>query len=98
MADTAGKLVVDVLKKDCKSLTCYYRAGDSGKALNSLTDKLDQKLKHRVADGNEVRALEARVAELEKALKSCLASAIHRKHLAEQDLIKKALYPERKKK
>lgn len=91
MADSAGKLVLEVVKKNCQNMTCSYRAGDSGKSQAVLVERIDQKLKHRVADGNDVRTLEARVAELEKVLKQCLQSAISRKSVSEQEAIKKVL-------
>lgn len=100
MADSAGKLVVEVLKKDCSSLTCPYRAGDSQRVQDKLLDKLDQKLKHRVADGNEVRILEARIELLETAIKKCLIRAhsgmptTKAQDMAEH--LKKALNPKKK--
>jgi hypothetical protein len=94
MADTAGKLALDVLLKDCRAYSCPYRAGDSQKARNSLVEILDHKLKHRVADGNEVRILEARVKSLETALRNILAQAINKKdkgliNTAKMALVKK---------
>ncbi len=97
MATPVGKMVLEVLKKDCKHPTCCYRAGNSDKAQDSFAERVNQKLKFRVADGNDVRVLEERVAELEKLVKNvCLPSAVQRKNQAEQDAIKKVL--ERKKK
>lgn len=96
MADTVGKLVLEVLKKDCGAYTCPYRAGDSQVKQDQFSTRIDEKLKHRVADGNEVRALEKRVDVLEKALRNCLALASSRKKTAEVEMIKQALNKKKK--
>lgn len=67
MAEPANKLALDVVKSDCSSVTCPYRYGDESHSKRFL-EKIDRKLKYRVADGNEVRDLKKRVGELEAAL------------------------------
>lgn len=93
MAEDVAKIVLDVVKKECSNSTCSYKAGDSQKLQDRLTDRLMQKLKHRLADGNEVRVLEKRVELLEKTLRACLRGssagiALHPEVVSE---IKKAL-------
>lgn len=97
-ADTAGKVGLLVVKKECTNLTCCFRAGDSQKAQDRLVSRMDQRLKHRVSDGAEVRKLEARIEILERALKTCLPSAVARKDQVEVDRIKTALNGSCKKK
>ena len=67
MAEPVHKLVVLTVKQDCQMHSCPYRYGDK-ESETRLTEKLEKKLKHRVADGNDVRKLEAKVKELEKKL------------------------------
>lgn len=67
MAEKPSTLVLDVIKKDCPNKTCPYRYGDGANEAR-LDGKLEKKLKHRLADGNEVRALELKIAQLEKEL------------------------------
>lgn len=67
MAEPVSKIVLNVIKHDCAMNSCPYRYGD-GQFQKRLDEKLAKKLKHRVADGNQVRALEKQVAELKKEL------------------------------
>lgn len=64
MAEPASKIVLDIVMEDCP-IACPYRYGDGDENRQRLKDKIAKKLKHRVADGNEVRVLERRVKELE---------------------------------
>ncbi len=95
MADSPGKIAAEVVTKNCPSQTCPYRFGDGDKDVKKLGERLEQKFKHRVADGNEVRVLEGRVASLEKALKTCLAKASSGATLSKAELeeLKKVLHP-----
>ncbi len=97
-ADTAGKVALNVIKKECTSLTCCWRAGDADKLQQKVVERIDQKLRHRVADGAEVRQLENKIQIMEKILKGCLTSAIARKDQAEIDRIKTGLNGSYKKK
>lgn len=90
-ADTAGKVALNVIKKECKNLTCCFQAGDSTALQQRVVERIDQKLKHRVSDGAEVRGLEAKVHNLEKALTLCLVAAVARKDRSEIDRIKTVL-------
>jgi hypothetical protein len=67
MAEPVSKLVLSVIKHDCPMDSCPYRYANE-QFQKRLDEKLDKKLKHRVSDGNQVRALERRVKELEKEL------------------------------
>jgi hypothetical protein len=78
MAEPANKLVLEVVKNDCSSVTCPYRYGDDSHSKRFL-EKIDRKLKYRVADGNEVRDLKKRVGELEVALSRATDIAEKRK-------------------
>lgn len=89
--DTASKIVLNIIKKECTSLTCCFRAGDSAKIQSKVIERIDQKLKHRVSDGAEVRGLESKIHNLEKALTLCLAAAVARKDKSEVDRIKAVL-------
>lgn len=95
-ADTAGKVALNVIKKECKNLTCCFQAGDSAALQQRVVERIDQKLKHRVSDGTEVRHLEVRLQALEKILKGCLSAAIARKDQPEIDRIKAALNGKKK--
>jgi hypothetical protein len=85
MADPVGKLVLEVVTSDCPASSCPYRYGD-GAAEKQLLVKIDKKLKHRVADGNEVRVLERRVRELEAAAKRALDAADKGRKLNPQEV------------
>jgi hypothetical protein len=99
MADPVGVVVADVVIKHCTSHTCPYRYGDSESIKKKLSERLTQKVKHRLADGNEVRVLETRIAVLEKALKSCLTKATSGTVFTKSDLdeLKKVLGSPKKK-
>jgi hypothetical protein len=85
MADPVGKLVLAVVTDDCPASSCPYRYGD-GAGNKKLLDKVEKKLKHRVADGNEVRVLERRVKELEAASKRALDAAEKGRKLNPQEV------------
>jgi hypothetical protein len=72
MAESAGKLVLNIIKKSCSATSCPYRYGDGA---GNLPNQVDEKLKYRVADGNEVRALKRRLKELEAAVQRALDAA-----------------------
>lgn len=84
MAESASKLVLDIVQADCTA-PCPYRHGD-GVGSRRLAKKIDAKLKHRVSDGNEVRALERRVKELETAIKRALEVAEKGRRLNTQEV------------
>jgi hypothetical protein len=71
MPESAGKLVLDVIVRDCtkarNGTNCPYGYGD-GAASRKVIPKIDRKLVHRVSDGTEVRKLEERVKSLEVEL------------------------------
>lgn len=67
MAEPVSKLVLDVLKHDCSMHSCPYKYGDET-SLKRLGKKLEDKLKHRVSDGNEVRNLGKKIKQLEGQL------------------------------
>lgn len=67
MAEPASELVLGIVKSDCSSVTCPYRYGDQSKSKKFL-EKIERKLRYRVADGNDVRDLKKRIGELETAL------------------------------
>jgi uncharacterized protein with gpF-like domain len=73
MAEPVQKIVLNTIMDHCPNVTCPYRAGEETNR-KQLEEKIAKKLKHRVADGNEVRALEKRVDKLEKVLRSLLKS------------------------
>lgn len=73
MADPASKLILDIVQDDCTA-PCPYRQGD-GVNSRRLSKRIAAKLRHRVADGNEVRALEKKVKILEAAAKRALEAA-----------------------
>lgn len=98
MADSAGKLTLNVVKKECPNLTCGYKAGDSQKLQDRVVTRIDQKLKHRVSDGSEVRKLEEKLQSQERVLKACLASAIARKDSEQAEMIKYVLNGKKKSK
>ncbi len=81
MADSVGKLVLDVIKDNCEAASCPYRYGDN----DSLPGLIDKKLKHRVSDGNELRVMKRRVKKLESAVNMAL-SASNRKLTAQEIL------------
>lgn len=78
MAEPANKIVLATVKDDCSSNSCPYRYGDESHSKRFL-EKIDKKLKYRLADGNEVRMLRKRVVELEVALSRFLEVAEKRK-------------------
>lgn len=84
MAEPASKLVLDILQADCTA-PCPYRQGD-GVNSRRLSSKIEQKLKHRVADGNEVRALERRVKEMDAAIRRALEAAEKGRKLNPQEI------------
>lgn len=84
MAESVGRLVLNIVKKDCSASSCPYRYGDS--AASSLPGKVDEKLKHRMADGNEVRVLERRVRELESAAQRALDASAKGRKLNPQEI------------
>lgn len=84
MAEPASKLVLDIVQADCTA-PCPYRHGDNVES-KRLSKKIDAKLKHRVADGNEVRVLEKRVKELESAVKRALEAAEKGRRLNAQEV------------
>lgn len=63
MADSVAKIVVDILRKDCSDSLCPYKLQNE-RDFKRLEEKLAKALKHRVADGNEVRKLEKQLTEL----------------------------------
>lgn len=83
MAEPVNKIILSVVQNDCSSLSCPYRYGDESHNKRFL-EKVDRKLKYRVADGNEVRKLKKRVGELE----AVLSEVGERKKLSQQDLMK----------
>lgn len=85
MAEPAGVLVLGVLKQDCSVASCPYKYGDDSYG-KKIAQKIEQKLKHRVADGNEVRALEKRVKELELGISRVAEWADKGKKLNQHDL------------
>lgn len=85
MAESAHKLVIDIVQADCAAPSCPYRSGD-GVASRRLLKKIESKLKHRVADGNEVRALEKRIKELEGAVKRALEATEKGRRLNAQEV------------
>ncbi len=85
MADPSGKIVLNIVRKDCPSVSCPYRYGD-GVNVARLGEKISEKLKHRVADGNEVRALERRVAVLESTCTRVLEAADKGRKLNAQEI------------
>lgn len=84
MAEPASKLILDIIQIDCTA-PCPYRHGD-GVESRRLLKKIDAKLKHRVADGNDVRALERRVKELEAVVKRALDAAEKGRRLNTQEI------------
>lgn len=94
MAEPVGKLVLNVIKDDCSADSCPYRYGDGATSLMELVNK---KLKHRVSDGNEVRALGRRVKELEAAVTRALEASDKNRKLNQQEIehLKNALKKER---
>lgn len=86
MAEPVNKIILAVVQDDCSSLSCPYRYGDESHSKRFL-EKVDRKLKYRVADGNEVRVLKRRVGELEAVLSQILEVG-ERKKLSQQDLAK----------
>lgn len=99
MAETVGDIAAAVVAKTCSANECPYRYGDSAAVNKRLGERLAQKIKHRISDGNEVRALENRVAALEKVLKASLVKATSGATFTKQNLedIKKVLNPPKKK-
>lgn len=99
MAEPVGSVAADTVAKVCTAHECPYRYGDAETIKKKLGERLTQKLKHRLADGNDVRALETRVANLEKVLKMCLSKASAGASFTKSDLedMKKALNPPKKK-
>lgn len=85
MAEPASDLVLNILVEDCPSAVCPYRQGD-GVNSRRLSDKVAKKLKHRVADGNEVRALERRVRELETEINRVVEAADKGRKLNPQEI------------
>lgn len=71
MADPVGEIVLAVIKDDCEAASCPYRYGDN----KSLPGLINKKLKHRVSDGNELRAMGRRVKKLEAAIRRALEAA-----------------------
>lgn len=86
MAEPANKIVLATVQSDCISNSCPYRYGDQSYN-ERLLSKLEKKLKYRVADGNEVRALKRRVDELEIAVSQVLEIA-DKKKISQQDIAK----------
>lgn len=86
MAEPANKIVLDIVKSDCSSVTCPYRYGDESRS-KKLLEKVEKKLKYRVADGNEVRNLKKRVGELEAAL-SKLTDIAEKRKLNPQEVLR----------
>lgn len=84
MAEPVSKLVLAVVRQDCCLASCPYRYGDDHDS-KRLEEKVEKKLKHRVADGNEVRALEKRVKELEGAISRFILA--HRKKIDPTELV-----------
>ena len=74
MSTPVEQIILDTLRSDCTG-SCPYKYGDGDQHRERLAAKLGQKLKHRVADGNEVRVLEKRVQELERVVKDTVMSA-----------------------
>ena len=64
MAESVGKLALKVVAKDCSVASCPYRYGDQSYSKRA-EERIEKQLKHRVADGNEVKELEKRVKDLE---------------------------------
>ena len=64
---SVGQLVLETVTDDCRTV-CLYRAGDGEDHRKRLRDKINSKLKYRVAHGKDVKALERRVVELEAAI------------------------------
>lgn len=87
MADPVGKVVLDVIQKDCPSLTCSYRKGDGDAVRKKLKDLIEKKLEYRVSDGDKVRALEKRVKELEVALDKMYEKVSVGERLSPKDLV-----------
>ena len=67
MSKSVEQIVLETIQKDCTGY-CSYRYGDGEEHRARLGAKLVEKLKHRVADGNDVRLLTKRIELLEKAL------------------------------
>jgi hypothetical protein len=83
MADPVWKLVLSVIQDDCPAASCPYRYGDGA---TKLSDLITRKLKHRVSDGNEVRALGRRVKELEAAVRRALEASDKNRKLNSQEM------------
>lgn len=85
MAESASKLVLDIIAIDCTA-PCPYRGGD-GVNSRRVSKKIDAKLKHRVSDGNEVRVMEKRIKDLEKVAKRVLEAAEKGRRLNAQEIL-----------
>lgn len=98
MADPVEAIVTEVVAKCCTATECPYRYGDSGTIKKKLGERLLQKIKHRLADGNEVRKLERRIEDLEKVLKMCLGKATSNTTFTVKEVgeLKKVLNPDKK--
>ena len=84
MAEPADKLILNIIQEDCTA-PCPYRQGD-GVNSRRLSEKIAKKLKHRVADGNEVRVLERRVKELETVVERIIEAAEKGRKLNPQEI------------
>jgi hypothetical protein len=87
MADPVGEAVLTVVQSDCKSMTCPYRKGDGEVIRAKFKNKLEKKLEYRVADGNAVRKLEARIKVLEGALEKLFDKVSMGERLSPKDLL-----------
>ncbi len=98
MADDIGSVATNAVAKVCPAHECPYRYGSAEDIKKRLAERLTQKIKHRLADGNEVRRLERRVEDLEKVLKMCLTKATSNMTFTTKELgeIKKVLNPDKK--
>src|SRR5512139_161607 len=98
MADPVETVVTEIVAKCCSATECPYRYGDSSGLKKKLGERLLQKIKHRLADGNEVRKLERRIEDLEKVLKMCLVKATLNTTFTVREVgeLKKVLNPDKK--
>lgn len=85
MVDSAGKLVLDVIKRDCTTSSCPYTHGDRVAAIR-VTPKLDKKLIHRVSDGNEVRKLDEKLKIFEVEILRIINSIEYKRPLGITDV------------